>query len=214
MTMRTPTRLILTTGFVLVLGSASGCVISEFPLSDPAPADADKLLYGRWRADDGDTCSTMEFAAPTETTPKVRGLGNERVMVLTLARYEKKEKQRPVAAVAHRVFVTDIGDTWFLNLYDEQEGGYRILRYKIEGETLDTWGMDANATADALRRGDLLAGEVTYEKGSANRVRIKTVLKEDGTSLSKLRALLTGKDAEQIFPVDCKTRYKRIKDEK
>jgi hypothetical protein len=211
--MRTPMRFIVTAGIVLVLGCASGCVISEFPLSDPATSDADKLLYGRWQADDGDAYSTMEFAPATESTPKVRGLGNDRVMVMTHARYEKDERQ-PIFSTGSRAFVTQIEDTWFLNLYDEQERGYSILRYRIDGETLDTWRMDANATADALRRGDLLTGEVTYEKGSANRVRIKTTLMEDGTSLSRLRALLTGKDAEQIFPVDCKIRYKRIKDEK
>jgi len=211
--MRSPTRFIVTTGTLLVLACTSGCVVSDFPLSDPAPSDADKLLYGRWRADDADAHSTIEFAPPTETTPKVRGLGNERVMVQTLARYEKDEKQ-PVSVATNRVFVTEIGGTWFLNLYDEQERGYFILRYQIDGDTLDTWRMDANATADALRHGDLLTGEVTYEKGSAERVRIKPTFREDGTSVSKLRALLTGKDAEQIFPVDCKTRYKRIKVEK
>jgi hypothetical protein len=211
MTMRTPMRLIVAAALVVVLGSVSGCVISEFPLSEPAPSDADKLLYGKWLA--ADTSSVLEFAAATDATPKVRGLGNDRVMVMTHARYEKDERQ-PSFATGSRAFVTQIEDTSFLNLYDEQEGGYRILRYKIDGDTLDTWRMDENATAEALRRGDLLTGEVTYEKGSANRVRIKTTLKEDGTSLSRLRALLTGKDAERIFAEHCKTRYTRVKDKK
>src|SRR6478609_1152281 len=129
MTMQSPTRLIMTAGFVFVLGSASGCVISDFPLSDPGPADADKLLYGRWRVADGEASSVKEFAAATDATPKVRGLGNDRIMVLTVARYEKDERQ-PAFASSSRAFVTQIADASFLNVYDEQERGYRILRYR------------------------------------------------------------------------------------
>jgi hypothetical protein len=213
MTMRTLRRLTVAAGLVFVLGCASGCVISEFPLSEPAPSDADKLLYGRWRVADGQASSVSEFAAATDATPKVRGLGNDRVMVLTVARYEKDERQ-PAFASSSRAFVTQIADASFLNVYDEQERGYRILRYRIDGDTLDIWRMDENATAEALRRGDLIAGEVTYDKGSASRVLIKTTLKEDGTSKTKLRALLTGKDAERIFADHCKTRYTRVKDKK
>ena len=202
-------------GLVLVLGLANGCVISEFPLSDPAPSEADKLLYGRWRAPDGNAYTIMEFAPPTDATPKARWKRHEQLMVLTVARYEK-DQQLPAHATTERAFVTQIGDTTFLNIYDESERGYRILRYRIDGDTLDTWVLDSTATADAIRKGDLLAGDVTHDRGEVHRVRIRRPVKEAAPheSRDKLRSLVTGKSAETVFPDSCKQSYTRVKNRK
>jgi hypothetical protein len=208
--MRTRMSSVATAGLVLLLACTSGCVVSDFPLSDPAPSDADKLLYGRWRAESEDGHTITEFIAPTETSPKAR-LSGQRLMVVKGTFYPTwSDQQHPLGDES--VFVTTIGDTTFLN--KEFERGYEITRYRLKGDTLDVWRMDNNATAEALRRGDLLSGEVTYDRGSVSRVRLMRALKDEGTSETKLRALLTGKDAERIFPDDCKTSYSRIKDKK
>ncbi|HKA07626.1 MAG TPA: hypothetical protein VKD71_10235 [Gemmataceae bacterium] len=197
-------------GLVLLLACTSGCVVSDFPLSEPASSDADKLLNGRWRTETGDGYTITEFIAPTESSPKAR-LSDQRLMVTKGTSYPKGSDELQHLGEAF-VFVTTIGDTTFLN--QEFESGYMIFRYHLKDDTLDIWRMDSTAAAEALGRGDLITGEVTYDKGSVSRVQIKRALKEDGTSATKLRALLTGKEAGRIFPDECKTHYTRVKDKK
>jgi len=201
-------------GLVQVLLLVSGCVISDTPLSDPAPSDADKLLYGCWRSDDDDGHTKLEFAQPTDATPEVRGIRDQRIMVVTVTRHAKGGGD-PIG-MTERAFVSEVGVSTFFNIYDEREHGYRISRFQIDGPTLDVWRMDTNATADAIRKGDLPAGEMTYDRGTASRVRITRPFRQDNPDeiRDKLRALLTGKDAESIFPEHCRVRYTRIKDKK
>jgi len=214
--MRKPISSLVAIGLVLVVTLTGGCVITETPLSDPAPSDADKRLYGRWRADDENGYTTLEFAPPTDATPKFRGTGDQKIMVVTFARYAKDGREPLGGTLTERAFITTIVERTFLNIYDEQERGFRINRYRIDGDTLDTWSMDTNAMANAIRNGDLPAGEVSYDRGSVNRVRITRPLKEYpmNETRDKLRSLLTGKSSEDIFPESSKRRYTRIKDKK
>src|SRR5262245_5348048 len=199
-------------GLVLVLACTGGCVFSEVPLSDPAPSEADKPLFGRWRADTGDESRTLEFAPPTAETPKARGLGDERVMVMT-SQAKRKEQDQAWGSTS-RAFVTEVSGTTFLNVYEEHEGVYAFLRYRLAGDTLDVWQIDTNAMAEGLRRGDLFHGEVTYDRGSVEQVRIRRGLRDDGASRDKLRAFLTGKHAADVFPDAHKVSYTRVKDKK
>jgi len=211
---RTPISFLAAVGLVLAVALASGCVISDTPLSDPAPSDADKLLFGCWRADDDDGYTTLQFAPPTEATPKVRAIGDQKIMVVTLTRNAKSGVD-PIA-MTERAFVTEIGVSTFLNIYDQHERGYRINRYQIDGPTLDVWRMDITAVADAIRNGDLPAGEMTYDRGTPSRVRITRPVRQDDPDeiRDKLRALVTGKDADKLFPEHCRVRYTRIEDKK
>ncbi|MBO0698644.1 MAG: hypothetical protein J2P46_09635 [Zavarzinella sp.] len=197
-------------GLVLALACAGGCVLSDVPLSDPAPSEADKALYGRWRAETNDGPRTLEFAPPTADTPKARGLGDERVMVLTSQAHLNGQAWGSTA----RAFVTEVNGTTFLNLYEEHPGAYGFLRYRLDGDTLDVWQIDTNAMAEGLRRGELFHGEVTYDRGSVTEVRIRRGLRDDGPSRDKLRAFLTGKHAAAVFPDVNRVRYTRVKDKK
>jgi hypothetical protein len=203
-------------GLLLLVALASGCVITETPLSDPAPSDADKLLYGRWQSDDEYGSTTLEFAPPTDATPKFRGTGDQKIMVVTFARYAKNGNELLGGTGTERAFVSEVGVTTFLNIYDERERGYRINRYQIDGPTLDFWRMDTSAVADAIRKGDLPAGEMSYDRGTVQKVRITRPLRQDDPNeiRDKLRALVTGKDAASIFPEHGRVRYTRIKDKK
>jgi hypothetical protein len=200
---------------IAVLGLLAGCVGSDKPLSKPVPSAADKPLYGRWVADRGDYYELVEFASPTDATPKT-DLPNQRLMVMSC--YKRTKDGRTYARSDRRAFVTKADGKMFLNAYTEKSKGavpcpprefdipawFEFNKYKLEGDTLDLWTMDDAATLRAVRKG-VLRGE-EWPKDDPNS---QGVWVEGGRPLLDF---LTGKDGEGVFPNSGKVRYKRAKD--
>jgi len=200
---------------VALLGLLSGCVGSDKPLSDPAPSDADKPLYGRWQAGRGDDHELVEFAPPTDATPKT-ALPDQRLMVMS--RYKRTKDGRTYARTDRRAFVTTAGGKSFLNAYTEKSKGampcparefdipawFEFNSYKLDGDTLDLWTMDGDATLRAAR-GGLLCVE-GWPKDDPNPLGVWV---EGGRPLLDF---LTGKDGGTVFPDSAKVRFTRVKD--
>jgi hypothetical protein len=200
---------------VALLGLLTGCVGSDKPLSEPTPSEADKPLYGRWQADRGDDRAVVEFASPTDATPKTE-LPNQRLMVMS--RYKRTTDGRPYARTDRRAFVTTAGGQTFLNAYTEKSKGavpcpprefdipawFEFNWYKLDGDTLDLWTMDDDATLRVARNGLLRGAE--WPKDHPNPLGVWV---EGGRPLLDF---LTGKDGRSVFPDSGKVRYTRVKD--
>jgi hypothetical protein len=202
---------------VVLLVMMTGCVGSDDPLSDPKPSDADKPFYGRWRTDRGDHYEVVEFAPPTETTPPTE-LPNQQLMAMR--HYRETRDGRAYAVEDRRAFVTTAAGKSFLNVYAEKSKGgvpcpprefdipgwFEFHRYKLDGDTLDVWTMDDEATLRAVRKGLIRGGE--WPKDSAEPVGVRV---EGGRPML---AFLTGKDGGSVFPDSARVRYTRVKDKK
>jgi hypothetical protein len=202
---------------VALLGLLTGCVGSARPLTDPAPSDADKPLYGRWEVHRGDHREVLEFAPPNEATPKTE-LPDQRLMVMS--HYEYARDGQHYSRRDRRAFVTTAGGKTFLNAYTEKSKGavpcpprefdipawFEFNLYKLDGDTLDVWTMDDATTLKAVRKG-LIRGE-EWPKGDPDP---SGVLVEGGRPMLDF---LTGKDGPSVFLDSGKTRYTRVKDKK
>jgi hypothetical protein len=204
---------------VALLGLLTGCVYSDKPLSEPAPSAADKLLYGRWQADQCDCHDLVEFASPTEATPKT-ALPNQRLMVMS--RYKWIKDGLTSSWVDRRAFVTTASGKTFLNVYAEKStgavpfpqfddvpdiaGAYEFYRYQLDGDTLDLWTMDDDATLRAARNGLLRFRGKEWPKNGPDP---SLVWIEGGRPLLDF---LTGKEGGSVFPDSGKVRYTQVKD--
>jgi hypothetical protein len=202
---------------VALLGLLSGCVGSDTPLSEPMPSAADRPLYGRWRTDLGNHDQIVEFAPPTDATPKTE-LPNQQLMVMS--RYEQTRDGRNYAREDRRAFVTAAGGKTFLNAYTEKSKGavpcpprefdipawFEFYLCKLDGDTLDLWTMDDKATLKAAR-----AGRFRGEEWPKDNPDPPGVWVEGGRPLLDF---LTGKDGGSVFLDSGKVRYTRVKDKK
>jgi hypothetical protein len=168
--------------------------------------------------DRGDCHELVEFASPTEATPKTE-LPNQRLMVMSHFNWVKDGLTS--SWVDRRAFVTKASGKTFLNVYAEKSreaaqfpqfddvpdiaGAYEFYRYELDGDTLDLWTMDDAATLRAARNGHLrFLGKEWPKNGPDPSI----VWIAGGRPLLDF---LTAKEGQSVFPDSAKVRYTRVK---
>ena len=146
----------------------TSCDDSKNSLSDPQKSKADRRLAGVWRhQDQHGNVTYYHIGAVGDKLP-------ESVMgVVTVTHCQDGTIQRPGELL---IFPTSIGDNGYLNVTGGKEehfkkiaekgwgsvGGYFLLKYQVEGDTLLAWPMDRNAKEQAIRTGKI-AGVIDKE---------------------------------------------------
>jgi hypothetical protein len=143
-------------------------------------------------------------------------LADQRLMVMSC--YRLTRDGRAYARTDRRAFVTVARGKTFLNAYTEKSKGavpcpprefdipawFEFNLYALDGDALNLWSMDDDATRRAVSNG-LLRGE-GWPKDDPN---------PPGVWVAGGRPLLdflTGKDGRSVFPDSGKVRYTRAKD--
>ncbi|HEV3341240.1 MAG TPA: hypothetical protein VG125_12810 [Pirellulales bacterium] len=182
MALRTAAALLL----VAALTTASGCVPSEYPLSDEKTSKVDPQLVGRWVKD---------------------GRKNPAVLVVTEKAgqncLEAKEGGEPGTTT---IFTTTIGNLHYLSAmerYEEGEFGYYIMLYElVDNDTLSVYDLDPEIVAKAIADGQL-AGIVGTERVGFIFTRVRRTAQLITDSREHLVAYLTkhGKDCFERTPI-------------
>jgi hypothetical protein len=185
------------------------------------------LLYGHWRVDRADRDvypESVEFAPPANATSKTE-LPSQRLMRMSRYNYQATKDGQTCTWVDRQAFVTTAGGKSFLNAYAEKSKGavplpklddipedtagvYEFFRYNLDGDTLDLWTMDVDATLRAARDGFLRFRGRAWPKNGPDP---SIVFIEGGRPLLDF---LTEKNGGSVFPDSGKVRYTRVKDKK
>lgn len=150
---------------------ASGCVDSENPLSDPETAKPDERLAGIWRAVEKDSVTYYHVGQAGDQFPKG-------VMRMVLVAHKKGQ----VTTLEFLVFPTTLGNRSYLNILCLDVKGrresleedhnwsvqtdYTIYQYRVDGDKLSAWPMDAKAKTKAIKDGKIKGRLETNEKMS------------------------------------------------
>jgi hypothetical protein len=177
------------------------------PLSDPDKAKPDARLFGAWRPVKEGTKKlhpTFFFIGKVEHGDAPPG-------IMKSAWVDFDENNIVRMDEGGYFFTTLIGDSGYANFFEKvvfdrtkfpkwdkrNVKDYVLYKYKIEGDKLTVWIMDAEATEAAIRKGQV-KGTITEEKKRGSDTR-KVLTVTDGESLSKF--LANGGD-KALFPDD------------
>ena len=168
---------LLLLGFA-VLAKADYGVESRRPLSDPQKAKIDNRPVGTWRA----TISTNQYYLHAGTGNIV---GKSDWMELVLVHPGEK----PAFYVHHKIgFVSVIGGQNYFNvanlsvLIPQLRGSkpedlaaaverYDILKYEVNGDTMDVWAADQKFVKAAIEAGRIKGNGATIEDSTENLIR-------------------------------------------
>jgi hypothetical protein len=200
-----PQRLLLAIGLAGVCLLLSSCVDSKNPLSDPEKAQADPQLAGVWRraTDDGATEYFHVGIAKGSILPGImRAIGN----------FHGKDGKLG-APLSLLLFATSLGESRYLNVVatDEKKrehleksdlkpelvDGWLLMRYQVQGDTLEIWPLNPDAKRRAIQAGRI--------KGTIDK---KADLFTETTE--KLASLLASPENADLFEKE-PVRYQRVK---
>jgi hypothetical protein len=147
---------------------AAGCDDSKNPLSDPQKSKPDTRLAGVWRERDknGDVIYYHVGTIGGKLPRSVMG-------VVQVKHLSGGDIQPPGWLL---IFPAAVGDKTYLNMTDgdqeqiEKKGwksvkSYFLLKYKVEGDKLVVWRMDAEAKKQAIKAGKI-KGLIEEEDGA------------------------------------------------
>ncbi|MBX3413948.1 MAG: hypothetical protein KF708_14755 [Pirellulales bacterium] len=202
----------------LCLLTTAACVESKHALSDPDTSPQVPELYGLWTMSNasGDV-SYVHIGAGVDTSvdpaqPPEAGL--MQFLLVThngAAQATQPGSIRLTKPFGFRFFVTEIeGQSYATCVPDPEPGkphrlptGYFFLKYQLDGNRLDVWDMNNEATAAAIEAGKL-GGTVEREAGRLKRV----VITDRADKISKF---LASGGAADVFPDSGKSTYERMK---
>jgi hypothetical protein len=204
-------------GFVAIVAVCllcASCVVeSKNPISDLAAAKQDVELRGLWMATDQQGNKNYLHVGAESEKPFAPGLQvpEEGLMRFWLISHEAKDGKlsKPFGM---RFFVSQLGDDRYANLVvDADFDGrsrpttYWFLKYRLDGDKLETWGMNFQETAKVVESGRL-KGEVVRDPQKPSEIKSVTITDTQANIQSFLR-----ESAATVFLEQNKTVYTRIR---
>lgn len=199
--------------------ATTACVESKHPLSDPQDSQQVLELCGAWKT--SNTSGDVTYAHigagvelpldPANTEPE-RGLME--FFLISHSQMTSPPQRggiRLTKPFGMRFFVTKIGgETYATCVPDPKAGeprtkpeGYFFLKFRLDGDTLQVWDMNSDATATAIEAREL-GGTVEREAG-----RVKGVKMTD--SGEKIAKFLAEGGSAKVFLDGGMTTYERVR---
>ena len=203
----------------LCLLSATACVESKYALSDPETSPQAPELYGLWKSTSpsGDISYVHVGAGVELSVDPAKSLPESGLMQFLLIAHNgasaapQPHSIRLTKPFGFRFFVTEIdGANYATCVPDPELGkprtlptGYFFMKYKVDGDRLEVWDMNNDATAAAIEAGKL-GGTVQREAGRLKRVAITD-------KPEKIARFLASGGAAEVFIDSGKSTYERTK---
>lgn len=203
----------------LCLLTTTACVESKHALSDPQTSPQVPELYGVWKmvTTSGDVNyvhigAGVELSVdPAQSVPEAGLMQFFVVSHNGAANPPQSGGIRLTKPIGFRFFVTEIEGTSYATCVPDPEAGkprtlpagYFFMKYKLDGDQLEVWDMNNDATAAAIEAGQL-GGNVEREAGRLKRVAITD-------QPEKIAKFLASGGADDVFVESGKSTYVRLK---
>ncbi|HEY1188193.1 MAG TPA: hypothetical protein VGE74_11080 [Gemmata sp.] len=209
---------------VIVCLWLTGCVKSSNPFSDPARSAPDKNMIGLWKEVGKKDASLVAVGLDWRARVRNQESWKKRLrdvppglMVMRNVEWNEEQELEPLfrSSTKQSFFPSVIGSETYLNALQGEFDkdiwsptkitGYRVIRYRVTGDTLELWTGSEEGVAAAVESGGV-RGAVTRDPKDK---RLQSAELTDTTQ--NLAKYIVAGGGKVLFPDRTKKTYQRVK---